>query len=110
MDKNLDFFTPTITMYISSPKIKEDCSDVKKILRKLGVMGNITPNQTLTPVEENGCQIIFQGPAGIPARRSVSYLWESLHRPLELSCARIEVGFNWAGCIKDIFRKSKCPA
>ena len=66
MDKNLDFFTPTITMYISSPKIKEDCSDVKKILRKLGVMGNITPNQTLTPVEENGCQIIFQGPAGIP--------------------------------------------
>ena len=109
MDKNLDFFTPTITMHIASPKIKDDCSNVKNILRKLGVMGNITPNKTLTPVEENGCKIVFQGPMGLPVRRSVSYLWDSMHTPFELSCARVEVKFNWEGCIKDLFRKSKCP-
>jgi hypothetical protein len=91
---------------ISSPLVASDCSDVIRMMKKLGISGDVTPNVTILDGDlENGCKIVV---ASAPHREKARILWDALRTPLGLTCAHVRVESRVEGCVLDVFRPSAC--
>ena len=84
-----------------------DCKDVVETMKKLGIMGDVTPNVTVVDGGiENGCRINI---ASRPHMDNLKTLWVNLQEQFTLGCAHVKIGELQSGCILDFMRKSECP-
>lgn len=94
----------TIVMSLSGQELG-DCSKVVRLLKTLGINGDVTSNQTiLDGVQEPGCRIRLFGDKAKAKR-----LWEAVRTEHNLTCGHIEVASHESGCIFDLPRASVCP-
>lgn len=94
---------------ISSPKIKS-CEEICKILREIGIVGNVTPNNSIIKFDgkyktEIGCKITYSGNPST----MFDTVWKPLQDKYDLGCAYININSQFHGCIYDFDRNSKCP-
>jgi len=103
MDKNLEFLHSKITIKASSEHMTKDCRKVQQIMNKLGIKCNINPFKG--EGDKNGCEIEYLSALGIPARRSVEYVYNEMQHNFLPMNTHIDITLNWKGCIKKLFQK-----
>ena len=99
----------TCELNISSSKIKS-CEDVSKMLREMGIIGNVTPNNSIIKFDgkyktERGCKITYS----CDPDTMFDIVWKPLQDKYDLGCAYINISSQFHGCIYDLYRNSKCP-
>lgn len=95
------------TLSISGAHITPQCDETVRLMRSLGIHGDVTPNRTiLDGTEERGCRIVI---ASRPHRENAEKLWTALRATLNLRCAHVSLqGEVQSGCAMDVFRESLC--
>ena len=96
------------TLYISSRYIDDDCNNVLRTMKELGVFCNISPTKSIvkcsskngTCVTENGCKIILNRTKTEDVNKNV---WSPLKNYYQLGCAYIKTN-DYKGCINRYFK------
>jgi hypothetical protein len=99
----------TCELNISSSKINS-CEDISKMLTNLGIVGNVTSNNSIIKFNgkyktEIGCKITYT----CNPETMFEEVWKPLQDKYSLGCAYININSQFHGCIYDLYRKSKCP-
>jgi hypothetical protein len=99
----------TCELNISSHKIKS-CEDISKMLREMGIVGNVTPNNSIIKFDgkyktEIGCKITYSCNPDTMFEK----VWKPLQDKYDLGCAYININSQFHGCIYDLYRNSNCP-
>ena len=99
----------TCELNISSSKIKS-CEDISKMLRGMGIVGNVTSNNSIIKFDgkyktEIGCKITYT----CNPDTMFEEVWKPLQDKYKLGCAYININSQFNGCIYDLYRKSNCP-
>lgn len=93
---------------ISGPGVRQDCSNVVSAMQVLGLVGDVTRNQSVDEhgVLEPGCRVLVASGKS-DARR----LWGYLRSTIDgLQCAHVAIEHREAGCVFDVFADSRCPS
>lgn len=93
---------------VSSVNLDPECHSVIRVMQKLNLVGDVTPNVTVAGGDiEHGCRILI---AGGDARGKTKRLWKALKAEVpSLQCAHITIQENLSGCVFDVFGTSQCP-
>jgi hypothetical protein len=98
---------PSGQLSISGKALLSDCSEVVTLMKRLGINGDVTPNQTVLDGSiEQGCRILV---ASKDPKENVKKLWTNLQDQFGLTCAHVDLLSHESGCVFDVYRKSSCP-
>lgn len=104
-------FTTSFDLYVSSKHILH-CREIALLLKKQGIISNVTQNDTIIQNGnkfnlEIGCKIT----GSVKDPRSIyTKIWPPLQHTFKLKCAYLHLYQSTSGCIFDIFRESSCPS
>lgn len=92
---------------ISGANLSANCGEVLRVMRKLNIVGDVTPNMSVgNSTIEPGCRILV---CSNPAKENAVRLWEALRATSRLTCAHLYVNHSESGCVFDMTRPSLCP-
>tara|TARA_B100000674_G_scaffold259557_1_gene214028 strand:- start:440 stop:778 length:339 start_codon:yes stop_codon:yes gene_type:complete len=108
---NKDLYDGTTSILTVSSKKINHCGLITKKLFDLGIMSNVTPNQSVICDSnkcwiENGCSIIL---TGLNPKYINEKVWKPLNDKFDLSCAHLKISKQYQGCIYDFIKESNCP-
>ena len=92
---------------ISGDLLGPECDEVVDVMRRLGIVGDVTHNRSLglNGRVEVGCRVLVLG-----GEDKVRALWETMREQAQLGCAHVSIAGGRSGCVFDVFSESRCPS